>query len=390
MKNKLYIIFICSLLSIGFHLYLNSRSYSLATDKVSGPTICYISDSVNCDNVLTSNYSEFAGIPISNWGGATHLIIAFLSLCLLIGWTEKPSLLLSILNYFAFLSAGASLVMLGISGLVLHLFCPVCIILYLLSFIVVACVLPSVKQAFSLSSLKTIRLLLPSFFIVWVLIGVLLHLMFINTYNVKSITQTVKFNVMDWASAPVKKNKEEALLTTGPSNEEALITITEFADFLCSHCRNSHYILKIFKASNPQVRIEYFSFPLDQCKSKRASCALTRAVYCAEKQNQGWNMHGLIFEHQKKFIVLMDNRKAIQKIKEFSSHLPLHWDNWSKCIKSPSAFKMQEKQIKAGDNMEVMGTPSLFVNGKKLHHQYFTKTIQAIRKYLKEKKLPCR
>ena len=190
---------------------------------------------------------------------------------------------------------------------------------------------------------------------------------------------------MDWNSAPVKQSMEKALLTTGPSKKEAIMTITEFADFLCSYCRKSYYILKIFKASNPRVRIEYFSFPLDQCKSKRASCALTRAVHCAKKQEQGWKMHEVAFEHQKEFIPITDDKKAFQKLKDLSSDLQINWDKWTECVNSPSAIAAQHKQIKAGSDMNVMGTPSLFVNGKKVNHMYFTKTIKAIQDIIQSK-----
>ncbi len=385
MKKHLYIIFICSLLSIGLHLYLSSRSYNLASDKVTDSNICYINSSLNCDNTLNSPFSEFMGIPLSDWGMATNIFITFLALFLLIGWTENISLMWLTLSSFATLSAGSSLVMLGISAFLLQLFCPFCIILYLFSFIIAICAFLSGKQHFSLSSFKKSYLFISGVSLTWIITGVLIHLIFVNTHNVKSTKEIVKLNVMDWMSAPVKQSGETALLTKGPSKQETSIIITEFADFLCSYCRNSYYILKIFKASNPQVRVEYFSFPLDQCKGNSASCALTRATYCAEQQNQGWNMHELIFEQQSKFNFTMGEQKTLEQLKDLSRHFSLDWDRWSECINSPSTLEVQKKQLKAGENMGVEGTPSLFVNGKKIQHKYVTKTLQAIRKHLKKK-----
>ena len=384
MKKNLYIIFICSLLSIGLHLYLSSRSYNLATDKVAGSNICHINNSFNCDNTLNSSFSEFMSIPLSDWGIATHLIMTFLALFLLIGWIENISLMWFILGAFSLLSAGASFVMLGISAFILNLFCPFCLILYLLSFITAICAFLSGKQYFSLSSVKKSYLFISGVGSIWILTGVLIHLVFVNTYNIKSAEEKIRLNVMDWMSAPVKQSGEKALLTKGPSREKANAIITEFADFLCLHCRNSYYVLKIIKTSHPQIRIEYFSFPLDQCKNKSVSCTLTRATYCAEQQNQGWNMHELIFEHQNKFNFTMENQKALEKLKGLSRHLSLDWDKWSKCINSPAALEAQSKQLKAGENMGVKGTPSFFINGKKVEHEYFTKTLQAIRKHLKK------
>ena len=382
MKKNLYIISICSFIAIGFHLYLSSRSYSLSADKVEESNICHISSSLNCDNVLASEYSELANIPISNWGFATHLLIALLSLTLLIGWAEKPALLWVSLSSLSLLSALASLVMLSISIFILHVFCPFCIILYLLSFIILACTFFSAK--ISISSLKEARLFVPSVFFVLILISFMSHLIFTNTYNIQSVQKTVKLNMMDWKSSPVKSTEEKALLTTGPNKEKVVVTITEFADFLCSYCRNSYYILKILKSTHPEIRIEYFSFPLDECKSKKASCILTKAVYCAENQNNGWNMHDIIFDNQKRFIHLTDKQKAISVLKELSQDLPLKWNQWDECLKSSAALELTKKQMKAGKDMNITGTPSLFVNQKKINNRYFKKTLSAIHHYLEK------
>ncbi len=382
MKKALYIVFICSVLSMGLQLYLSSRSYSLSVDNTENSKICHINDFINCDNTLLSNYSDFAGIPVSNWGFATHLILLFLSLFLLIGW-DKPSIIWFSIGVFSALSASASLIMLGISAFLLKLFCPFCIGLYLLSFVVVFCVFPYAKKYISVPIFKQARVFLSCALFALLPISALIHLIFINMYDIKSTQKIVKNNLMDWLSAPVKKTGETELLATGPTKDKAVITIKEFADFLCFHCRNSYYTLKKFKASNPQARIEYFSFPLDQCKNKRVSCALTKAVYCAEKQKNGWDIHGIIFEHQKEFINLRNNKKALEKIEIFSRHLKnMEWKKWHDCTDSPASEEVLEKQIKAGKDMNIKGTPAFFINGKKVQHKYFIRTIKAIQEHL--------
>lgn len=382
MKKALYIVFICSVLSMGLQLYLSSRSYSLSVDKTEDSKICHINDFINCDNTLLSNYSHFAGIPVSNWGFATHLILLFLSLFLLIGW-DKPSVIWFTLGVFSTLSAIASLIMLGVSIFFLKLFCPFCIVLYLLSFVVAFCIFPYAKKYLSISVLKQARVFLSCTLLVLLPISALIHLIFMNMYDIKSSQKIVKNNLMDWISAPVKKTEETALLATGPTRDKAIITLKEFADFLCFHCRNSYYTLKKFKASNPQTRIEYFSFPLDKCKDKRVSCALTKAVYCAEKQKQGWDIHGIIFENQKEFIKLRNNNQALEKIEAFGHHLKsMEWKQWHDCTTSSSSEEAVKKQIKAGEDMNITGTPAFFINEKKVQHKYFIRTIKAIQKHL--------
>ena len=383
LKKSLYIIFICSTTALGLHLYLSVRSYSLSVDTAGKSAICHINESLNCDHALSSVYSEFAGIPLSNWGFVLHLLISLMTLLLLMGESEKTDFIRFLLRVLSGFSAGASLIMMGISFFLLNFFCPICIVLYLLSFIIFICAFFSTKNQFKILSLKTLR----GFFPVvagWVLMSFLLHLIFIKTYDIQSVEQTVKRNLMDWVSEPVRESGEKALLSKGP--EKAVTTITEFADFLCVFCKKSYYVLRSMTALDSQIKVEYFSFPLDECKGKRASCALTRAVFCAEKQNQGWNMHDIIFERQKVFMSLTDEKVVLEKLKGLSAHLPLVWEDWSKCLQSSLAFSAVKKQIKAGGNVRIKGTPFILVNGKRINNQYLTRTIKSIHQKQKKNK----
>lgn len=383
MQKKHYIIFICAFISLGLHLYLSSRSYSLSAGEASYSAVCHVSDTVNCDNVLNSPYSRFMNIPLSNIGFSLNLIILFLALCLILGWAENRSTTWLTLCLLVFLSAEASVIMLGISSFVLHFFCPLCIALYVLSFICFACIITSLKDIFVRANLKKIyHFIFPKLLISGILISWLLHVMFLNTYDIKSIQKTVKLNTQDWISAPLKNNKIKPLLIIGPSAQKAVVTLTEFADFLCGHCRESYLYLKAFKITNPQIRVEYFSFPLDQCKTTRATCALTRATYCAEKQNQGWNIHNLIFKNQNKFKNAKSDKHTLKKLQNLSAALNLNWDVLNKCTQSAATVTMLNDQIKAGKQMEIKGTPSLFINQKSIPNSYIIQTIKAIIKHL--------
>ena len=351
--KKLYTVAVCALLSVSLHFYLSQRSYSMSADKAKQSSLCHINSAINCDHALNSSYSKVAGIPVSNFGFALNLIIAIFSLLLINKSYEK--LIRPAFIVFSLLSVLASVIMLNISVFVLHLFCPVCVILYILSFIIAFFVLfrsqtlSSLKWLFSLetklnntSDLTDQKNILSSilnkkrglsYFKTsspkgWTLysglsiltLSVLTHLIFIQSYNIPSIQKTVKFQVMDWLSAPKKPIHEPALLTAGPSQQKAIITVTEFADFLCSHCQKAYQSLKTLSLL-PGVRKEYFAFPLDQCQNKQSlSCLLIRAVYCAEKQNQGWPLHDAIFDNQAFFMLLNNqNQKALKKTKNLKS-----------------------------------------------------------------------
>ncbi len=388
---------------MGLSLYLSHRSYSLLADRATGKSLCHISSDWDCDQALNSSYSEWAGVPLSNWAFATYFIIALLILLLMQQGpapqnqknTSRP-LSLS-LSFFAILSAGASLFMLAVSVFVLKFFCPFCVLLYVLSFVVLFAVFfcfPPLSLVRSLFHSKKSGVSLsfssvPGCFVYSCLIFTgltfLTHVVFLSLYDIPSMKKTVRFNVMDWLSAPEKKPLDQALLSFGPDQKEALLTVTEFADFLCVHCRNVYYSLKREKIK-PYMRVEFFSFPLDQCDGPSLSCQLTRAVYCAEQQQQGWAMHDLIFENQPLLVSLRnkDQEKSQETLKTFVQTLNLNQTLWQKCMLSSFAKRAEQEQIEAGKQWGVTGTPAVFVNGKKISHIYLTSTLKALHQHLKK------
>ena len=401
------LILICSLLSMGLSLYLSHRFYSLSTDKATGKSLCHINTYWDCDQTLNSSYSKWAGIPLSNWAFATHFIIALLVFLILIQRvgqnTAKTVAPLSLtLSFFVTLSASASVFMLTVSVFVLKFFCPFCVLLYLLSFIVLFVFYFSplssywkslfhTKKAFFTKkptstwlSFSSVPGCLIHSGLIFISLAFLTHVMFSSLYDISSMKKTVRFNVMDWLSAPEKEPTGQALLSFGPDKKSALLTITEFADFLCVHCRNVYYSLKKGKTSLPSMRVEYFSFPLDQCQRQSLSCWLTRAVYCAKQQQQGWAMHNLIFENQPVFISFRHQKEKAQETLKtlISQSLHLNQRSWQECMTDPSSLKAEQAQIEAGQKWGITGTPALFVNRKKINHIYLTGTLKALYQHL--------
>ena len=368
---------------MALHFYLSQRSYSLSADKAGKSSLCHIHSDWNCDRALSSPYSDLAGVPLSNYGGVLNFIIAVLSLLLM---AKREQVIGSALGFFAILSASASCIMLALSFWILRFFCPLCMVLHILSFLILFCAffhtpLLSLSWAKSLKKEGASWLLGSS--VAFVSLSFLIHLIFIQVYDIKSINKTVQFQVRDWLSAPKKEPVGTALLTSGPSQEKALMTITEFADFLCFHCQSAYYSLKALAL--PHIRREYFAFPLDQCQGPSLSCRLIRAVYCAKEQNKGWDLHDLIFENQSLFISLRDQAdKAFEALKKRMNQTLIDKHRWQECIDSPFAFETQNQQIQASQKRGITSTPSLFVNDKKISHQYLTKTLKAI--YHREQK----
>ncbi len=391
MKKPLLFISISTLLSIAFHIYLSMRAQVLLKgEEVHGFSICHVNSWLSCDNTLLSDYAHFIGLSLSDWGLATHLIIFCLLIILLLGLVEHSVVVWATLCFFSILSAGASLVFAGLSYFLLNIFCPICIILYFLSFITCGCIIwiLSNRSWIEFSFLRLFRSVKSVFFLsivlTWVFLAFLSHQMFIYLNQNNSTKYRASSFLLDWRSAPVEQTKQKPLLEKG--SKDSQITITEFADFLCPHCKNSYYLLKVFHSSHSDIRIRFFSFSLDRCQNDSGiSCFLTQAVWCAKNQDHGWSLHDLIFKNQEQFLKTNTIEKTQFLLKKIVSPLSLNWNNLEKCIQSPESRQIAKNQILAGEDMKITGTPSLFVNGKKTTSQYFIQTLQSIRKHILQK-----
>ena len=77
-------------------------------------------------------------------------------------------------------------------------------------------------------------------------------------------------------------------------------------------------------------------------------------------QNQGkfWEYHDLLFKNQKQL--------SSQKIEEIATQLGLNMDKFRKDIVSQATMQRVRSDMQEGSRVGVRGTPSIYVNGRKI------------------------
>ena len=78
------------LVSVCIQTYLTLKHYPLTLGLSTGPSICSINQTFDCDAVSASNYSTFLSIPISIWGAIVYLMTFGTLLLSWLQWTENP------------------------------------------------------------------------------------------------------------------------------------------------------------------------------------------------------------------------------------------------------------------------------------------------------------
>ena len=381
-KTLLRIAGLTALLAVFNHGYLLLEHYDLNFGEPSGQGLCNISDYISCAAVSASSYAEFLGVPMAMWGMAANAVFFLFALWgELTGSFSDPAAQIR-LKTMSFFIAAASLVMGTISTLVIGRICPFCILAYLLSFATFACTWLATRQSSQTRSQlnaedrKAIVVPLLVAAAAAALMAFISNDAMKKSYIAKSfggtedLTPMIQEALQTWTNEPEVKITPVAALIMGASDANAKMVITEFADFRCSHCKHAAPVFKAFVAGHPDVQLRFEAWPLDgECNASipspnGASCLLARAVNCVEKiSGHGWAAHEYVYEHQEQFVSSDAVRGALADIAGAASTDPAQVKT---CADSAEAIHQIQQEAAVGSNLNLSGTPSVYVNGKKL------------------------
>ncbi len=135
----------------------------------------------------------------------------------------------------------------------------------------------------------------------------------------------------------------------------APVTLYEFSDFQCPHCKMTAPILKdIVEESEGKVKLVFKQYPLPMHPKAREAA---KAAIAADKQGKFWAMHDLLFENQ-------DTLQAAN-LEDLAKQIGLDM----KRFKADMAAKTTEEKIDAdlaeGRAAGVDATPSIYVNDRR-------------------------
>jgi protein-disulfide isomerase len=138
--------------------------------------------------------------------------------------------------------------------------------------------------------------------------------------------------------------------------DDAKVTLVEFADFECPHCRAAVPMIDALFAAHPdQVRLVYkfVSLPMHV----RAEPA-ARAAWAAGQQGKFWEMEHLLFERQ--------DHLEQGDLERYAHILKLDMPRWKVDMESPAAKDRIEEDHRLWEDLKLKGTPTLYVNGREL------------------------
>lgn len=160
---------------------------------------------------------------------------------------------------------------------------------------------------------------------------------------------------------PAKKALEKGV--TGPSKgpKDAPVTIVEFGDLQCPACKAAQPTIEKLVADEPNARFVFQNFPLEM--HNWAAKAATYADCVGRASNDAfWKFVSKAYETQPDITA----ENADEKLTALADAAGVKGSEIAACAAKPETKARVDASIALGKSVDVTGTPTLFINGRKV------------------------
>ena len=154
------------------------------------------------------------------------------------------------------------------------------------------------------------------------------------------------------------------------------VTFVEFLDFECEACGAAYPVVEDLRkeyAGEVTFGIRYFPIP-SHFNAERAA----RAVEAAARQGKLTEMYNLMYTNQKDWAEQQEPKDDL--FRSYAESLGLDMEQYEADYSSPEVAERIQRDVQAGTEMGVQGTPTFFVNGELFQPQ----TVEDFRTALDE------
>ncbi len=163
-------------------------------------------------------------------------------------------------------------------------------------------------------------------------------------YNDRFGPDVYRYKDIDVKDAPVR------------GDPGAPISIVEFSDFQCPHCKHVQPVLKQIEEEYPQVKVYFKNYPITRAHPYAQMAA--QAALAAGKQGKFWQFHDKLFGGDQE-------KESPSDLERYARELKLNINKWKK--DTDAAAEKVNRDRADGEKVGVDATPSLYINGRKFH-----------------------
>lgn len=147
--------------------------------------------------------------------------------------------------------------------------------------------------------------------------------------------------------------------TKGPASSP--VTIVEFSDLQCPHCKTAEPVIERLLSDEPNARFVWQNFPLPS-----HNWAFKAASYgdCLGRENKDgfWKFVKGVFDAQEQ----ITEQNADEKLGAIVTAAGGNAVTTAACAAKPETADRVKQSIALGKAVDVSGTPTLFINGRKI------------------------
>jgi protein-disulfide isomerase len=133
---------------------------------------------------------------------------------------------------------------------------------------------------------------------------------------------------------------------------------------------------EVLKAYPKELKFVYKQFPLTSIHKNALNAS--RAAVAAKMQGKFWEMHDKLFQNQQAL--------QIEKLKDYAQEIGLDTAKFEADMASPEVQKLIDEDTKIAAQAQVSGTPTLFLNGKRVTNRSVEGLKQMVDEALKQGK----
>ena len=153
----------------------------------------------------------------------------------------------------------------------------------------------------------------------------------------------------------------------------APVTIVAFSDFECPSCAREHPVLeRIVSEFGGRVRLVMRDFPLSQHENARKAA---EAAEAAREQGKYWEYAAVLFRNQ--------SALGVDKLRQYATEVGLDRARFDAALDSGKFADKVQRDVIDGHKLGINGTPTLYINGKRVSDNSYESMKSAIEAALK-------
>ncbi len=169
----------------------------------------------------------------------------------------------------------------------------------------------------------------------------------------------IPFGVHPFEPARKRLEKDVNGFSRGPAN--APVTMVEFSDLQCPHCKEAQPMVDRLMAEEKNVKLIFQNFPLSSHDWAEKGASYADCIG-RTSSDAAWKFIHSVYDAQSDIAAA----NADEKLKGLADAAGAKGAEISDCAAKPATVGRVERSLELGQAVGVTGTPTLFVNGRSI------------------------